>query len=234
MALSTAALLPAGGRGLRAGGETPKQFQRLLDARSLLEWTVDRFLGLDLFSHIVVILPGDQIERWKGLRERDARVSLVEGGTQRWLSVKNGFESLPAGVGGVLVHDVARPYFSRSLIDACLAGLAEGRCAIAALPCTDTIKQIEGEKVRRTLDRSELIQVQTPQAFPAEVLRRAYASITPEFSPTDEAALVESVGCEVEWVRGSEWNRKITAPEDMQWAQWIAGRVARGEIDLDE
>jgi 2-C-methyl-D-erythritol 4-phosphate cytidylyltransferase len=132
--------------------------------------------------------------------------------------------AVPAEAGIVVVHDAVRPLASAALfhgvVEAVEAG-ADG--AIPGLAITDTVKQVEDGVVRRTLDRSVLVRVQTPQAFRAPILREAHAGY-PE--ATDDAALLEALGAVVAVVPGEETNIKITSQSDLALAEWL-DRVAR-------
>jgi 2-C-methyl-D-erythritol 4-phosphate cytidylyltransferase len=230
-------VLPAGGKGLRAGGAEPKQFLELLPGLRALDYAVRAFSGLDCVRAIALVLPPDRMAEHAALARAFPKVILVEGGAERWLSVRNGVQALDSGLPYVLVHDVARPFVSAAVIRRCLEAAAPDACVIAALPASDTIKEVAGALVRRTLDRANLIQVQTPQVFPRAVLDAAYARArggTDPGPPTDEAMLAEREGCEVRWVRGADANRKITGAADMAWARWMAGRLAAGETLEDE
>lgn len=199
-------IVVAAGSGARFGG--PKQFSMLGDRR-VLDWSVETAGGSS--TGVVVVLPAADAEREGG----------VAGGETRSESVRCGLAAVPADATIICVHDAARPFASahlyREVIMQVHAG-AEG--AIPALPVTDTIKQVNSQNiVVATPDRSSLVAVQTPQAFRASVLRAAHAS-SPE--GTDDATLVEAMGKQVVVVSGEVMNRKLTAPEDLEWARAMA------------
>jgi 2-C-methyl-D-erythritol 4-phosphate cytidylyltransferase len=199
-------IVVAAGSGARFGG--PKQFSMLGDRR-VLDWSVETAGSSS--SGVVVVLPAADAEREGG----------VAGGETRSESVRCGLAAVPADATIICVHDAARPFASahlyREVIMQVHAG-AEG--AIPALPVTDTIKQVNSQNiVIATPDRSSLVAVQTPQAFRASVLRAAHAS-SPE--GTDDATLVEAMGKQVVVVAGEVMNRKLTAPEDLEWARAMA------------
>ena len=212
-------IVVAGGSGRRFG--SLKQFEEL-GGRRVLDLSVD--MARECSDGVVVVVPAEDAEREGG----------VAGGPTRTASVRNGLAAVPADAAVILVHDAARPFASpslyRSVIDAVLAG-ADG--AVPGLPVTDTVKSIEvveskglglsGDevpavipRVTATPDRATLVAVQTPQAFRADVLRRAYV---PEIDGTDDASLVELTGGTVVVVPGELDNRKITVPEDLVWAR---------------
>jgi 2-C-methyl-D-erythritol 4-phosphate cytidylyltransferase len=212
-------IVVAGGSGRRFG--SLKQFEEL-GGRRVLDLSVD--VARQCSDGVVVVVPAEDAEREGG----------VAGGPTRTASVRNGLAAVPADASVILVHDAARPFASpslyRSVIGAVLAG-ADG--AVPGLPVTDTVKTIEvvestslelsGDdvpavvpRVTATPDRATLVAVQTPQAFRADVLRRAYV---PEIDGTDDASLVELIGGTVVVVPGELDNRKITVPEDLVWAR---------------
>jgi 2-C-methyl-D-erythritol 4-phosphate cytidylyltransferase len=151
-----------------------------------------------------------------------AREGAVAGGTTRSESVRRGLAEVPADVTIVCVHDAVRPLATPALFSAVIGAVRDGAdAAVPALPVTDTIKVVGGDgAVVDTPDRATLVAVQTPQAFRADVLRRAHASGD---ESTDDAALVERFGGRVVTVPGEPWNRKITEPDDLDWARrWLA------------
>ena len=148
----------------------------------------------------------------------------VAGGRTRAESVRRGLAAVPIEATVVCVHDAARPLASGALFAAvvdAVAGGADG--AVPAVAVTDTIKVVDPTgAVVATPERSTLVAVQTPQAFRADVLRRAHAG---RVEGTDDASLVELAGGRVVTVPGEAWNRKITTPDDLDWARrWLAGR----------
>jgi 2-C-methyl-D-erythritol 4-phosphate cytidylyltransferase len=145
----------------------------------------------------------------------------IAGGAARSQSVRNALAAVPdADI--VVIHDAARPFVSEELVRRCIAAVESGADgAIAAAPVTDTIKEADPEgRVIRTLDRSALWSIQTPQAFRAEVLRNALEGDEGDVATaTDDASLVESLGGEVRIVESSAGNFKITWPEDLKRAE---------------
>lgn len=200
-----AAIVVAGGRGVRFGG--PKQFSSLGDT-SVAARSVNATRSVAEF--VVLVVP----EGYRGAGE-GADVVVI-GGESRAASVRAGLATLPA-CEVVVVHDAARPLASKALFDAVVAAIRSGaEGAIPGLQVTDTVKRAvrrEGRTVVvETLDRSELVTVQTPQAFRRDVLERAHAA---NVEATDDAALVEAVGGTVVIVTGEMNNFKITEPADL-------------------
>jgi 2-C-methyl-D-erythritol 4-phosphate cytidylyltransferase len=203
------AVVVAGGAGRRFGA--PKQFADL-GGRSLLTWSVQ--VARVVARGVILVVPaGATPDAW------DAD-QVVAGGTTRSASVRAGLAAVPPSAEIIGVHDAARPLARAdlwaSVFDAVAAG-ADG--AIPALPVTDTIKEVGADGSLATLDRSRLVAVQTPQAFRADLLRRAHLAGA---DATDDAALVEAVGGRVVLVEGAPDNLKVTSPADLVVAAALA------------
>ena len=229
-------VLAAGGSGTRFGGPLPKQFLEVRPGHPLLRYPLETFNSFTEVESIALVLPPDELDVWKPLRDEFPKLMLVSGGPDRWISVRHGVEALPTSVDFVLIHDVARPFTPRSVIRRCIQAMHPGdEAVIAALPASDTVKEVGGGKVARTLDRSRLVLVQTPQGFPRAMLKSVYDREVPaDSNPTDEAQLAEAAGFHVGWVKGSFLSRKITEPEDWEWAEWVALRLESGKVTLDD
>jgi 2-C-methyl-D-erythritol 4-phosphate cytidylyltransferase len=203
-------IVVAAGSGTRFG--SPKQFA-LINERRVVDWAVET--ARIISDGVVVVLPADQAQLEGG----------VAGGATRSASVRCGLAAVPQDATIICVHDAARPFASEFLfdevIDAVCAG-ADG--AVPGLPVVDTIKFIDATNVvKSTPDRNQLVAVQTPQAFRASALRQAHQN-NPE--GTDDSTLVETLGGKVVVVMGDPLNRKITTPEDLNWAR----AISRGEV----
>jgi 2-C-methyl-D-erythritol 4-phosphate cytidylyltransferase len=212
--MSAVALVVAAGRGERLGSSGPKAFV-MCGGRSMLEWSIDALKAVPEIAHIVVATP-------PGI-EAPAGTSGVFGGDERSHSVRAALHHTLAG-DPVLVHDAARPLVTPEIIRAVLAGLDdEADAAIAAARVADTIKQDDGSPtVARTLDRSGLWAIQTPQVFRREVLERALAQPHEILAAaTDDASLVEGMGGTVRLVESPRENFKITTPEDLRLADLL-------------
>jgi len=201
----------AGGSGQRFG--TLKQFS-LLAERPVVEWSVAACRGSS--SGVVLVLPRGAV----GLMAFGAD-AVVEGGGTRTESVCRGVAAVPPTAEVIVVHDAARPLASEDLFRAVITAVtADGAGgAIPGIPVSDTIKVVDGSGcVTATLDRDTLVAVQTPQAFDADLLRRAHAGGT---QATDDAALVEALGATVRVVPGDPRNLKITTPADLELAEHL-------------
>jgi len=152
------------------------------------------------------------------------RLMISTGGRSRTESVANGLEDLPDEAAIVLIHDAARPLVSDDTIDRVITAVRGGKCAIAALPVVDTLKEVdEAGMIVRTVEREGLWRAQTPQGFPREVIVRAHReAAASRVSTTDDAALCERLGIRVAVVHGSERALKVTEEEDFARVEAIA------------
>lgn len=218
-----AVVIPAGGSGRRMGGVSKPLLE--LAGKSLLQRSMQPFLDRADVHWVIVALPADMAAAPPHWLMGDRRIDVVAGGAERGDSVRNALSVVPMEADIVLVHDAARPLVSAAVIERCILAAAGGRSAIAAVPVTDTIKEVdEGGRVTATPDRRTLWAAQTPQAFPAEVLRNAHArAADDDISTTDDAALVARYGGEVIVVEGAPENLKVTTPADLAVAEAILG-----------
>jgi 2-C-methyl-D-erythritol 4-phosphate cytidylyltransferase/2-C-methyl-D-erythritol 2,4-cyclodiphosphate synthase len=236
--LKNAALIVAAGRGKRAGGPLPKQYVAL-GGVPVLARALGAFLAHpDIALVAAVIGEGDEALYGTAVAglERGKLLSPIGGGPTRQASVGNGLRALCAHLPDrVLIHDAARPFVTRDVIDRVLGALAHGPGAIAALPVSDTLKQAgPGARIAATVDRAGLWRAQTPQGFRfADILEaHARAQAAGREDLTDDAAVAEWAGLPVALVLGSSANVKLTTPEDFAMAERTAGgpdlRVGQG------
>ena len=209
--MSVWAIVVAAGSGTRYGGA--KQYS-MLHGRPVLEWSIGA--ARDACDGVVLVVPAaDAQGSWEGV---DA---VVAGGATRSESVRAGLAAIAADASIVVVHDAARPLAGPSLWEAAIGAVRDGADgAVCAVPMTDTVKRVDGGVVVETVDRSDLVAVQTPQAFEASALRAAHAA---GGSATDDAGLVEAGGGRVVVVPGSPHNIKITHSHDLHVAAALAG-----------
>lgn len=209
------AVLVAAGSGERFGGKRPKAFANLA-GRPLVAESIERLDASPWVESIVVVAPPDWEEPTILLAEELGAGSLravVTGGATRTDSVRAGLAEVPAEAAVVVVHDAARPLLPDEVVERVVAALGEGWDAVVpALPLADTVKRAEGEAVTGTVDRTALHGAQTPQAFVADVLRRALAR---GGDATDCAGLVEAAGGRVRLVDGDRRLLKVTTPADL-------------------
>jgi 2-C-methyl-D-erythritol 4-phosphate cytidylyltransferase len=228
-------VLTAGGSGARFGSPVPKQFLEIRPGLPLLRCALSTFHDYPDVESVVVTLPPERLEDWRSLTESFPKLILAAGGPDRWISVRNGVNALPESIDRVLIHDAARPFTPHSVIRRCVEALSEEVAVIAAITVSDTVKEIDGPRIVRTLDRNKLVRVQTPQGFPRAMLRALYGREAPSgAAPTDEAQIAEAAGFAVHWVEGSFLSRKITTPEDWEWAEWTLARVEKGLLELED
>lgn len=206
------AVIVAAGDGRRFGRQ--KQFESL-GGRLVVEWSIQS--ARPHVDGIVLVVPPDRVA--------DASVHggadlIAAGGATRSQSVRAGIAVVPAEAEVIVVHDAARPFASPDLFIAVVAAVRDGHAgAITAVPVADTIKRVERGVVRETVDRDELVAVQTPQAFRATALRSAHASGA---DATDDAALLEAIGLRVVVVTGEASNRKLTDVADLELFEHLA------------
>jgi 2-C-methyl-D-erythritol 4-phosphate cytidylyltransferase len=221
----------AAGQGLRAGGGAPKQFRPIAGVPMLLR-ALRPFTAHPDVTQVVVVLPPDIVATppdW--LAELGGgMLTCVPGGEERTDSVRNGIAALRPECTLVLVHDGARPFIERALIDRVIARARGGAGVVPALMVSDTLKKVTGTsaEVAETVSRDGLYRAQTPQGFPRAMLLKAFAGQTsPGYLPTDEASLVEATNSGVVvLVEGSALNLKITTPDDFILAEAIAAKGA--------
>ena len=236
-------IIPAAGLGTRmasAGvkGKKPaptKQFTELAGTPILIR-TLRKFVASPEVSAIYVALRGNESGGFRARLEKEARdilqktVHLVEGGEHRQHSVANAMSSVSAADDDiVLVHDAVRPFVTEEIIHDVIQAAQKYGAAIAGLPAVDTVKQVErtsdGALITATLPRERVVLAQTPQGFRYAVLKKAFDEAAADgFVGTDEAALVERSGHAVAVVMGSTRNIKITAPADMDLAEFFLRR----------
>jgi len=223
MAAKVAAVIVAGGRGYRAGGEVPKQYREIA-GEPVIRPTLLAFLRHSQVDAVQpVIHPNDESAFAAATAGLKNLLAPVPGGATRQASVRAGLEALQATAPDfVLIHDAARPFLSAELISRAIAAAEQYGAAVPAIAITDTVKKIdEQDMVSETLDRSRLRTVQTPQAFGfgliVDLHRRAAAAGREDF--TDDAALAEWAGQCVSVFAGEATNVKLTTQDDFARAE---------------
>lgn len=234
--MTTAALIVAAGRGVRAGTAIPKQYAQVA-GRPILVRTIEIFMAHAQVDCVaVVIAVGDEdLYRQSVTLRSDKLLPPIPGDDTRQRSVLCGLRALaPHKPAKVLIHDAARPFTSAELVSACCEALQTGPAAIAAQPMPDTVKLTdEAGRIVRTLDRRTLWRAQTPQAFDFQTILSAHeAAATAGLADfTDDAAVAEWAGIPVRIVAGTEANLKITVPEDFALAEQ---RLGGGTLPLPD
>ncbi|HEV8136935.1 MAG TPA: 2-C-methyl-D-erythritol 4-phosphate cytidylyltransferase [Pyrinomonadaceae bacterium] len=217
------AIIAAAGRGNRMASDRPKQFL-LLAGTPIVVHTLKRFEECESIQEIIVVLPAEESAGFLsmvgkfGLRKL---VKVVPGGSTRADSVKRGLMSIRAATADIVaVHDGVRPFVAVEEIERTVAAARETGAAILVGSVVDTIKEINGDSVVRTLNRKQLRRALTPQCFRYDLLKRAFENIdVNDPSITDESFLVEKLGERVAIVEGSPANIKITTKQDLLIAE---------------
>jgi 2-C-methyl-D-erythritol 4-phosphate cytidylyltransferase len=219
------AIIVAGGKGLRMGGELPKQFLPV-GGKPILMHTLERFREYgdsrpDGSLQIILVLPKEQQDYWLelcGQHNFSVSHTITDGGATRFHSVQNGLRIIPDDEEGVVgIHDGVRPFVSLDVIKRCYEEARKKKAVIPVMPVTDTLRDtVEG----RNVYRENYKIVQTPQTFDIQLLKEANRQpYTEEF--TDDASVVEAIGQEVTMVEGNRENIKITTPFDLKIADVI-------------
>ena len=211
-------IVPAGGSGERLGADRPKAFV-VVGGRALLEYSLDALAPV--CDRVVVAVPSRQSSRESPVVSRQG-VEFVAGGASRSASVRNAVRAAPdADV--YVVHDAARPLVTPELVRRCVSALDDWDGAVAASRVTDTVKEASpAGLVLRTLDRSSLWAIQTPQVFRAALLRRALEVDDAALAAaTDDSSLVEAAGGSVRVVEASPDNLKVTSQADLRRAEGL-------------
>lgn len=225
-------VIVAGGKGLRMGGDLPKQFIPL-DGRPVLMHTLHAFYKWDCSLNIILVLPESHWDYWNMLcSEIGCEIPhvLISGGETRFHSVKNGLcriyeqistlDLIPEGV-QVAIHDGVRPFVSQEVLARCFDALELSEAVIPVLPMIDSLRERVGEQ-SRPVDRSCYLSVQTPQVFSFKELWKAYQQdFRSDF--TDDASVVEACGTCIHTVAGDRENIKITTPFDLL----VAGAICQ-------
>ena len=216
-------VIVAGGKGLRMGGEKPKQFQDL-KGRPVLMHTLERFREALPEGKLILVLPEWWVTMWRDLCRQHAFSvdhELVKGGDTRFHSVKNGLDAIRGEEGVVAVHDGVRPFVAVDVIRECVKQALTGACVVPVIAPVESVRLKQGDTDRtQSIDRNLCLLVQTPQVFPLNRLRQAYSQPYQSLF-TDDASVVEADGGQVEVVEGNRENIKLTTPFDWAMAQLL-------------
>jgi 2-C-methyl-D-erythritol 4-phosphate cytidylyltransferase / 2-C-methyl-D-erythritol 2,4-cyclodiphosphate synthase len=236
--MHVAAIIAAGGRGLRMGRALPKQYLTV-GGQTILERSLAAFDRHQQVQELVVVVPPEALDSAEFVKPATSKpVRFVAGGARRQDSVANGVDALSAEAQVVLVHDAARPMVSADLISRTIAAAASAGAAIAAVPVHDTVKQVTIDGgvgfIEKTLPRESVFLAQTPQAFRRDVLDAVVALGREASDATDEASLAERAGYRVQVVPGDPDNLKITTEADLARAEGLLGGLAGAESQRKE
>ncbi len=217
--MKTYAIIPAGGKGVRSGNATPKQYLKFY-GKELIVYTFEVFQKNKLVDEIITTVSSSYISLIHKLKKKYRLTKLtgiVEGGKERQDSVFNGLNSISANKNDlVLVHDAARPLLPEDILTEAIKTAKNKGNALVCLKARDTL--INGNKfVKSYLDRNEIYNVQTPQIFRYSDLMKAMVfAYKSKFYGTDESILIRNIGKKIHIVEGSPLNFKITTKEDLQ------------------
>jgi len=214
------AIILAGGHGLRAGTDTPKQFLRL-NGKMVIQYSLEAFKEALPGCRIILVASALHRHYWEPLLQNTpgfADVQVTDSGTERFFSVRNGLVKIPGNV-LVGIHDAARPLISVDLIRTTYRLAADHGCCIPAITPADSIRLLT-EKTSLPLPRNTIRLVQTPQVFLSSELKTAYQAPYNDLF-TDDAAVWENAGLSVFLCEGRKHNFKITTPDDIPLAGWL-------------
>ena len=222
-----AAIIVAAGSGSRMGADIPKQFIDV-NGRPILAYTLDKFQNCQKIDEIIIVTRSDSIVLCKSIVDTYgfSKVSVItEGGSTRQQSVMLGIAQMSSDDGYVLIHDGARPLISIDTIEKCIDSVFENNASAVGVPMKDTIKYSDdGKFITKTVDRSRLWLIQTPQAFEKQLIKQCHEKAASEaFDATDDCMLAEHFGIKVAIVEGEYENIKITSPSDIYVMEGLLG-----------
>lgn len=213
-------IIVAGGKGLRMGGDLPKQFMPL-HGKPVLMHTIERFRAYSDKLKIILVLPHEQQDYWRQICQKHnftVEHTVVDGGQTRFHSSQNGVAAVPDDATGVIgIHDGVRPFVSEETIARCFEAARQFGAALPVLPVTDTLRRVTDDG-GYNVQRNDYRTVQTPQTFDAQLLKQAFKQPYSD-NFTDDASVVEALGHKVTMVDGNRENIKLTTPFDLVVAE---------------
>jgi len=220
--MSITVIIPAAGSGKRMASEKKKQFLHL-HGRPIIIRTLEAFDAFDEIDKIILVTSKDDLSEMNnliGVYNLKKDIECIEGGQERQDSVYNALIKVESPY--VMIHDGARPFVSKEIIERNIKALESKSAIITAIKVKDTIKEVDNAYVKKTLNRESLVQVQTPQSFHRDLLIKAHNHAKAlDLSVTDDASMVEAYGEKVFVVEGSSLNIKVTVPEDLILGEFI-------------
>ena len=211
------AIIVAAGSGARMGTETKKQFLYILD-KPVLAHTIEAIESCELVRDIIIVTASEDIITVKEIIDEieSEKVSeIVSGGEKRAVSVSLGLKAVKNDSDIVLIHDGVRPVLTSDLIERVISDASEYGAAALGVLVKDTMKTVDNSGfIDKTLNRAELVAIQTPQCFKTEIIKKAYENF--DENATDDCALVESLGVKIKITEGSYSNLKLTTIEDLK------------------
>ena len=218
-----AAILVAGGRGTRMGGPVAKQYLPVAGQPVLMR-TLSVFYQIDPAIDLILVLPSNDFSYWErlcGEYKFSVQHRVVAGGNSRFQSVRNGLDSLNPDTKLVAIHDGVRPFVDPKVILESFEVAAQAGSAIAVMALKDSIRKLTDDGKSFYQERQNFRLVQTPQTFQVDKIKKAFA-VTELQQFTDDATVYENQGWQVTLISGNTENIKITTPEDMDYAEFIA------------
>lgn len=212
-------IIVAGGKGNRLGSEIPKQFLPI-HGKPILMRTIEKFHNYDSQIRIIVVLPKDFIDYWNLLCSEytfDIKHQIVEGGKERFFSVKNALEFVP-NEALVAIHDAVRPFVAQNVIEEAFSLAKRENAAAPAIKPTESVRFADNDK-NVSVNRDRVFLMQTPQCFQSSIIKKAY---TVEYDPqfTDDLTVVENtLNIPISLFEGNRENIKITSPFDLNIAE---------------
>jgi len=216
-------ILAGGGKGIRLENKLPKSLVKI-KGKELFIYSIKKFHSLKEVTEIILVLPEKYIfSIKKKLKNKFPKLKgIISGGKTRQESVFLGLKALTLKNKIVLIHDVARPFVSKEIIKNVIEKTKRYGACIPVIPIVDTLKEVKGKFVVKTVDREKIFSVQTPQGFKREVIQKAYEKAKKEnFYGSDDASLVENLGKRVYIIKGEYQNIKITVPFDLKIAKQL-------------
>lgn len=218
-------IIVAGGKGLRMGGEIPKQFLPIGGVPVLMR-TIRAFYEADEGMRIIVVIPESQQEMWTALCGKYRFCiphKLAYGGANRYESVRNGLMLVDDSDGVVCVHDGVRPFVSGQVIRTAVAEARKGKAVVPVVPVIDSLREYVGGQRTKVVNRADYCMVQTPQVFPVKMLRTAY-DMSYDETFTDDASVVERAGETICTIEGNRENIKLTTSMDLLVAEALLAK----------
>lgn len=218
-------VIVAGGKGIRFGGELPKQFMPM-NNKPVLMHTIDAFYNNDNTFEIIVVIPEAHFVFWNELCNKhdfNTPHRVVKGGASRWESVKNGLNYVEKGC-IVGIHDGVRPLISSDLINKLYSNASSFGAVIPAIKVTDSLRIVNENNKSIAVDREQYRAVQTPQVFKSDIVKQAY-ELPFEDTFSDDASVVERYGVDITVIEGEDINIKITSAKDLVIAELLNSHV---------
>jgi len=230
--IMNAAVIVAAGKGTRMNKGINKVYLNI-KGKAILARTLDVFFACDSIGEVVLVIAEEDMElcEKKVLKEIEIKkpFKIVFGGNERQDSVYNGITSTDKNSDIIVIHDGARPFVTKDMIEKSIEEAKKYKAVVVAMPVKDTIKMIDEEGlITKTPDRKQLWLAQTPQVFEREIIVQAYEFCKANgIKATDDSMMVEQMGVRVKVIEGSYENIKITTPEDLAFAEYIleSGRI---------